>query len=61
MDEASIWAQVLYPNVGGFGSENFLRIEDEQLGPLHGLPLSIKDLVVTFDSSPAVLVWQSLN
>jgi predicted TIM-barrel fold metal-dependent hydrolase len=31
MDEASIWAQVLYPNVGGFGSENFLRIDDEQL------------------------------
>ena len=31
MDEASIWAQVLYPNVGGFGSENFLKIDDEQL------------------------------
>ena len=31
MDEASIWAQVLYPNVGGFGSENFLRIDDAQL------------------------------
>lgn len=25
MDEAGIWAQVLYPNVGGFGSQNFLR------------------------------------
>jgi predicted TIM-barrel fold metal-dependent hydrolase len=31
MDEAAIWAQVLYPNVGGFGSENFLKITDEQL------------------------------
>jgi uncharacterized protein len=31
MDEAGIWAQVLYPNVGGFGSENFLRMQDEEL------------------------------
>ena len=31
MDEAGIWAQVLYPNVGGFGSENFLKIEDDEL------------------------------
>jgi predicted TIM-barrel fold metal-dependent hydrolase len=31
MDEAGIWAQVLYPNVGGFGSENFLKMDDEQL------------------------------
>src|SRR4029079_19710469 len=31
MDEAAIWAQVLYPNVGGFGSENFLKITDAQL------------------------------
>ena len=31
MDEASIWAQVLYPNVGGFGSEHFLKLDDEQL------------------------------
>jgi uncharacterized protein len=31
MDEAGIWAQVLYPNVGGFGSENFLRLEDAEL------------------------------
>jgi uncharacterized protein len=31
MDEAGIWAQVLYPNVGGFGSENFLNMEDEEL------------------------------
>jgi predicted TIM-barrel fold metal-dependent hydrolase len=31
LDEASIWAQVLYPNVGGFGSENFLKIDDEHL------------------------------
>ena len=31
MDEAGIWAQVLYPNVGGFGSENFLELPDEEL------------------------------
>ena len=31
MDEAGIWAQVLYPNVGGFGSENFLRLDDDAL------------------------------
>ena len=31
MDEAAIWAQVLYPNVGGFGSEHFLKIADEEL------------------------------
>jgi predicted TIM-barrel fold metal-dependent hydrolase len=31
MDEAGIWAQVLYPNVGGFGSEHFLRLGNEQL------------------------------
>jgi predicted TIM-barrel fold metal-dependent hydrolase len=31
MDEAGIWAQVLYPNVGGFGSEHFLRLQNEEL------------------------------
>jgi predicted TIM-barrel fold metal-dependent hydrolase len=31
LDEAGIWAQVLYPNVGGFGSENFLALSDEEL------------------------------
>lgn len=31
MDEAAIWAQVLYPNVAGFGSEHFLKLADEQL------------------------------
>ncbi len=31
MDEAGIWAQVLYPNVGGFGSQNFLKLDDEDL------------------------------
>ena len=31
MDEAGIWAQVLYPNVGGFGSQNFLKLKDEEL------------------------------
>lgn len=28
LDEAGIWAQVLYPNVGGFGSQQFRRIPD---------------------------------
>jgi predicted TIM-barrel fold metal-dependent hydrolase len=31
LDEAGIWAQVLYPNVGGFGSERFLALDDEDL------------------------------
>jgi uncharacterized protein len=31
MDEAGIWAQVLYPNVGGFGSQNFLKMDDDNL------------------------------
>lgn len=31
MDGAGIWAQVLYPNVGGFGSQNFLTLDDEEL------------------------------
>jgi predicted TIM-barrel fold metal-dependent hydrolase len=31
LDEAGIWAQVLYPNVGGFGSENFLSMDDDEL------------------------------
>jgi predicted TIM-barrel fold metal-dependent hydrolase len=31
MDGAGIWAQVLYPNVGGFGSQNFLTMDDEEL------------------------------
>lgn len=31
LDEAGIWAQVLYPNVAGFGSQRFLRISDDEL------------------------------
>jgi predicted TIM-barrel fold metal-dependent hydrolase len=31
MDEAAIWAQVLYPNVAGFGAQAFLTVEDEAL------------------------------
>lgn len=31
MDEEGIHAQVLYPNVGGFGSQNFLSMEDSEL------------------------------
>ncbi len=28
LDEAGIWAQVLYPNVGGFGSQQFRKVRD---------------------------------
>ena len=31
LDEAGIWAQVLYPNVAGFGSQRFLSIPDDDL------------------------------
>ncbi len=31
MDEEKIYAQVLYPNVGGFGSANFRKMDDPQL------------------------------
>ena len=31
MDQAGIWAQVLYPNVGGFGSQHFLNVGDDEL------------------------------
>lgn len=31
MDEAGIWAQVLYPNIGGFGGQTFLNIGDDEL------------------------------
>ncbi len=31
LDAAGIWAQVLYPNVAGFGSQRFLRLDDEKL------------------------------
>ena len=31
MDREGIHAQVIYPNVGGFGSQNFLRIDDAAL------------------------------
>ena len=31
MDSAGIWAQVLYPNVGGFGNAAFLRMPDPEL------------------------------
>jgi len=31
MDEVGIWAQVLYPNVAGFGSQRFLSIPDDEL------------------------------
>jgi len=31
MDSVGIWAQVLYPNVGGFGSQAFLKLGDPDL------------------------------
>jgi predicted TIM-barrel fold metal-dependent hydrolase len=31
MDEYGIWAQVIYPNVGGFGSGNFLSLGESDL------------------------------
>jgi len=27
MDEMGIWAMVMYPNVGGFGAQQFLETE----------------------------------
>jgi predicted TIM-barrel fold metal-dependent hydrolase len=31
MDETGIWAMGLYPNIGGFGSESFLGLDDPEL------------------------------
>lgn len=31
MDSLGIWAQVLYPNVGGFGGQAFLKLDDPEL------------------------------
>lgn len=31
MDELGIWAQVLYPNVAGFGNQRFLTSDDDEL------------------------------
>ena len=31
MDTMGIWAMVLYPNVGGFGAQEFLRLRDPEL------------------------------
>jgi predicted TIM-barrel fold metal-dependent hydrolase len=31
MDSVGIWAQVMYPNVGGFGNASFLQIDDAAL------------------------------
>ena len=30
LDEVGIWAQLLYPNVGGFGGQRFLRLQGPQ-------------------------------
>jgi predicted TIM-barrel fold metal-dependent hydrolase len=31
MDDMGIWAMVMYPNVGGFGAQQFLRLKDREL------------------------------
>lgn len=31
MDEMGIWAMVMYPNVGGFGAQQFLKLDDPEL------------------------------
>ena len=31
MDDMGIWAMVMYPNVGGFGAQEFLRLGDPEL------------------------------
>jgi len=31
MDEMGIWAMVMYPNVGGFGAQQFLKLNDADL------------------------------
>ena len=31
MDDTGIWAMVMYPNVGGFGNQAFLRLKDPEL------------------------------
>jgi uncharacterized protein len=31
MDEMGIWTMVMYPNVGGFGAQDFLRLDDPEL------------------------------
>ena len=31
LDSIGVWAQVMYPNVGGFGNQAFLRLEDPDL------------------------------
>jgi predicted TIM-barrel fold metal-dependent hydrolase len=31
MDEIGVWANALYPNIGGFGSESFLTLPDPEL------------------------------
>ena len=31
MDKMGIWAMVMYPNVGGFGAQQFLKLNDPEL------------------------------
>jgi predicted TIM-barrel fold metal-dependent hydrolase len=34
LDELGIWAQVVYPNLAGFGNQNFLKVDDGELRKL---------------------------
>jgi predicted TIM-barrel fold metal-dependent hydrolase len=34
LDQQGIWAQVVYPNLAGFGNQNFLKVEDQELRKL---------------------------
>jgi hypothetical protein len=44
MDEMGIWAMVMYPNVGGFGAQQFLKLNDpEQFEQIAPRPLIDKD------------------
>lgn len=31
MDKTGIWAQIIYPNLAGFGNQRFLKVEDAEL------------------------------
>lgn len=43
MDSQGIWSQVIYPNVGGFGSQSFLKMDDvvaREKGTPQGSPMT---------------------
>ena len=55
MDDMGIWAMVLYPNVGGFGAQEFLRLDDPEL--MLGMP-PLRGLASTL---PGSCNWQMRN